>query len=957
MKISDINLNQQILSNPLTIQSLMINDFETRLNGTYSIADVNNTFALMTEYASTIAANAIAQTENRLTKVYPVRALAFEDLWPHMSDYDYVNFFATPASTVIYFTLNKDYLLQSAIPYNQYYKKVVIPKETVITIGKYSFGLYYPVELRLNTETNKFIALFDTTINNPLHKLSNNTLESIEQRFDTMNLLIMKIPIYQFDCTKLTGEVIPNLGYNKTYKIQSGKFYAARIFNTNRVLNTRQELKQTMSEEVYDPYVPTAKIKINPDENTVNISIPRIYMINNLCVGTIEVELYTTEGAITLDFTNLDFKTIKVDYKLKITPNKYSDILIYNPTEIIELTNGIITGGTNGKTFEEARRLIIYHGEHKDVLINPIDIEMYFNDNQYRIQKYKDNITDRVYYCYKSLTDDQNSIVPTTSSDIKITNTSYLETSSIKKQINDTVTIFPSTVYKYNELEQYCLPLTDVELDSWKLKTKEELIEIYNKNIYTRSPFHILLIPHDKYPEAIAFNLWDPKTESIWFKDSHQEIASQIVVKGAQPFHLLNGAGGYEVQLIVTKLGDLVAIPETDIKLVAAVKTRDGNTIIFPIEHYRNDGQNDIYKFNITTSYQLSKDSYLSVYYDDNILTTQDISLTSIFNIVCLVKSTYYPGITNSWNIISPIISSDLQYTWLGVSNHELTLNLGHELSDVLNYNVDIRWSPKVYETYEIDIPLLYEHDTYDSFVENNVINVTKTHNAGDAYEDSLGNQLYKHHVGDIKYNQFGDPILKQDRSVQYMIDILHIDNKIYVSENIIQHTFRTNLPGTLENIFDFLRTTHNILGELMQLYFKPTKTFGYGKFHIGDHVTLTLPLNMNFKLVYYVPKYVLNNQVLRKTIEDTSIRIVENNIRTQDINMTALAYTLKDAMPDYIQHIDVLGINNDSNCQTLIRLDEDIQPSLSQTLYLTEDRLFAVKKGLNIEFKDADFL
>jgi hypothetical protein len=955
MKLTDIDINQQILSNPLSIQQMVINDFQDRVNGTYVMADANNTFALLLEYASTLTANAVAQEEDKLSKIYPIRALSFDDIWPHMSDYDYVNFFSTPATTTVYLILSKDYLLNNAKAYNQYYKKVVIPRETIITINDIKFGLYYPIELRLNTATGKFVTLFDTSIMNPLHTLSTNTLNCVEQKFDNMNLLVIELPIYQFECTNLSGEIIPNIGFNQTYRITNGKFYAIRIFNTNKLTGKTTELKQTLAEYIYDPFNPTAKLKINPDENTINIIIPRIYITNNQIVGSITMELYTTQGAINVDFTNIDNKLITADYQLKLKPNEYSDILLYNPTEIIQLTEGLITGGSNGKTFEEARDLIINHASHQNVLINNIDVQTYFNNQQFRIIKYKDNITDRIYYCYKNIVDSQNSIIHTTAANIRITNKSHLTTSTIYKQIDDTITIFPNTIYKYIEEQQFCDPLTDEEINILNLKSKEELVDIYNNNMYTRSPFHLLIIPHDKYPEAIAFNLWNPVSKSIWFTAAHNSLASQMIIKAARLFHLNNGTGGYEIQLAITKLGDIIDLPEEDVKVLATVVTKDGATIILPFEYYTKNNNDTIYKYNIRTPYHLSKDDYLAIYYTENSDTTQWIPLESELNIICLINKNYYPTIINDYDIMDTIITSDIRDNWLGISKHKVTVNLGHQLSKELHTNVDIRWKAKEYETYQMDIPLLYPNDIFDTTIVNDKIVITKTHTAGEQIRSNTNELLYKHKQGETIINQYGEPIVKHDRSIEYMINIPHIDNKIYISEQPIQINFRNTLPQTLENIFDFIRETYNILGELMELYFKPTKTFGYGQFHIGDGSIIKLSLNMNFKFVFYVPKFVMLSIELRKTIEDTTITLVETLIRNDNINLSTIALHIKEAMPDYIHYVDVLGINNQTSLQTLIRIDEDIQPSLDQKLYITDNGTLAIKKGINIEFKDIE--
>jgi hypothetical protein len=55
--------------------------------------------------------------------------------------------------------------------------------------------------------------------------------------------------------------------------------------------------------------------------------------------------------------------------------------------------------------------------------------------------------------------------------------------------------------------------------------------------------------------------------------------------------------------------------------------------------------------------------------------------------------------------------------------------------------------------------------------------------------------------------------------------------------------------------------------------------------------------------------------------------------------------------MVDYIDHFDLLGINDNVNLQTFVILDEDSQPSIRRTLVLTEDKVISLKKQIDISF------
>ena len=149
----------QKLRNPMTIASMTLDELQNRLGGTRVIADPNSPFCHLLEMNSSLVANAIQAIDEKYPALYPQRATSMEDLYNHMSDFDYLRMYSTPSSTQVTMEFSKTYLSTYALDYNTNYKKVTIPKDTVFTVGKYSFGLYYPIDILINNFTKSFTVI------------------------------------------------------------------------------------------------------------------------------------------------------------------------------------------------------------------------------------------------------------------------------------------------------------------------------------------------------------------------------------------------------------------------------------------------------------------------------------------------------------------------------------------------------------------------------------------------------------------------------------------------------------------------------------------------------------------------------------------------------------------------------------------------------------------------------
>ena len=91
----------QAYSHPLSLQAKAISELEKRVLDGNVVSDVNNVFTFLTEFSSTLTANAVNEACNCFHSLYPENAQSSTDLYKHLSDFDYIGLFATPATTTV----------------------------------------------------------------------------------------------------------------------------------------------------------------------------------------------------------------------------------------------------------------------------------------------------------------------------------------------------------------------------------------------------------------------------------------------------------------------------------------------------------------------------------------------------------------------------------------------------------------------------------------------------------------------------------------------------------------------------------------------------------------------------------------------------------------------------------------------------------------------------------------
>ena len=347
-----------------------------------------------------MVAQAVRLAEKKFETLYPVRAVTAAELYPHMSDFDYLNLTASPASVSFNLILDKDWLVANSAIFDTNYNKVIIPNSTVITLGGRKFGLYYPIDILINRTTGSILATWDLSVENPLFQQSSNFLtDVVEYTVGGLNLLALTFTAYQFSKTTFTEISTTSMGFNKSYSY-TDQFYAARVFSM--VNNVWTELAYTLSQTIYDPTTPTAILTIMSDTNTLQIQIPQVYFTTGVVGQQVKVELYTTQGALSVTIAQTDAQSVTANFDTASSP--FATILAQPPTMVLVPYNQTqISSGSNGMSFTQLRQSVINSDLYSQVPITPLELTAAANKLGFSLTKYLDNITDRIYFASSTL--------------------------------------------------------------------------------------------------------------------------------------------------------------------------------------------------------------------------------------------------------------------------------------------------------------------------------------------------------------------------------------------------------------------------------------------------------------------------------------------------------------------------------------------------------------------------
>ena len=954
--------------NPSAIQRTILDYLDEITNGEVDVVDPTNPFVFLLESSSVNTAVAITENLNNLRKQYPSLAQTEEDLYLHMSDKDFINRFAVPSETdfTVVIQVNDMY---SKMVYDSVNKcgKLTIPRDTEFTIDDNVFTLQYPIDIK-RFDNGIVQVNYDTTVSSPLSTLSSNIIDYVVRR-DGNNLdwMFFKIPVAQFviQTTYFPVQLSSIFSYNINFNDQ---FYFARVFYRNTgTSNLWQEMIVTHTDQVFDPFSPTAVLKVYTS-SILNISIPKIYFTSGLVSGDVRVDIYTTKGELTINLSN--FKMSSFGTRLKAIDetrdlNDYTAALV-NAT-YYTYSDQLVSGGTNGIDFETLRQRVIFNSVgDRQLPITNNQLEAYVANKGFDLVKNIDVITNRIFLATQKLPKPINTKLLTSANigiGTLVTNVGYLSSVDKVALNNDRQTILSNNLFK--NTNGILKLLTAAERNAIEALPRSEFLSRVNSNDYLYNPFYYVLDNSTSEFEVRAYNLDYPLASNLSFMTQNQSL--QLPVNTGS-YVLEKVSAGYKLT-VVTKSGNYYKQLEDNLVGLQLSYLPVGESDYAYINGTflgLNGSEERVYEFLLETDYDLDKQNSLSItnsrmFSNENIRNW--ISLTvdiNLFYTTISLTDTYVPDESDA--LLGKFM---LPATSACVTHEILTLELGANLSNLWSRSRSFATGMD-YERYVDDVPMLYEQIVYDVDPSTNSIFSIDTngelvyhilHNLGDPVLDEQGSPVLKHRKGDVVTDNAGLPIVVTSLSVDKEVDMLFVDGKYYFATDVSFVNYKAEVAAVLDTwITNDIVAIQDLLLEQTKIYFYPKTTIGMVKVYTDNNQEDMVASEQSLTVSLYVNKTVYNDIDIRTMMKNYAIKTIDSFINNSVINITEIETTLKTNYGESVKAVDIYGLGGDTKNYKVVNLAaEHNRLSLRKLLVQQQDGSMIIQEAVSVDFYNVE--
>lgn len=946
--------------NPALIQRVILDHLEDITSGQIDVVDPSNPFIFLMEASCVNTALAIQEATNAMRKAYPALSQSEEDLYLHMSDQDYVGRFSNPATANFTFYVELNSLLANLVDVPaEKLSRVKIPRNTEVSVDGYTFALQYPIEI-LKHYTGIFQIKYVTDVNSPLQSLSTNIIDyKLTSDANNVTWVMFTVPLTQFSITsaefpiQLSRPFIEDIVYPDSY-------YTARVFYLNSS-NEWIEIRTTHTDQVYDPYVATAALTVY--SGYLRVFIPPVYILNGLITGNVRVDVYSTKGAIDVNFSNYQVDAFQTKLKavdftndIDTYTNAFSQITYFS------VTSEVVSDGSTAIDLMTLRDAVINNSiGDRQLPITQAQLAYTVDTKGFDLYKNIDVVTNRVFCVSKDLpvSEDRFPIPPMLVTLATLISTiQQLQESPSVVSHNNRLTIPSYTLFKLTGSH-----LSLIE-DFRNSMTLTEFLSAVNAQTLLMNPFHYVLDYETNEVDWRAYSLDFPTVDTLNF--IYQNTTIGFVVN-TNTYTVEKTATGY-VLTITTKSGTIYKQMANSTVGAQLVYTPPGETF----EAYLNgeymgltsDGER-VFRFVIETSFDVDSNDWLQL---------TNFQIPSDSNVVLPTR------LTEEFKI--------LHYTTLipsGFVQSDSDLLLGGFLSDVPIYvsteeSLSIKFGDALsrlwrhyrsavgglgYRKYTEDVPMFYDEDVYEidpktglffSMGDDCTFRTNLLHHKNEIVKDAQGAIVYKYRAGDVMLDANGDPIIETPIDTNQYMDMVMIDYKAFLATRSDHVDYRKNTIKTIVSwIVNDLAELDDILLEQTRLYFTPRRNIGQVLVMVSDGVTQHIDIAQSLKVSFYVKNATYNDLSIRESINYRTVQILSDQLALQRVSISDMIIALKTEFQDTIDTVSITGLGGSYDLKLCLVNEDNVHLALKKLLVRQSDGELVINNDVTIEYIDVE--
>lgn len=961
--------------NPAAAQRAVLQSWSDVSSGKIQIVDPSNPVVLSLESACVLTMNAMSKYAVLNRKQYPAAAQDQEDLYLHMADVDYIGRFATPATDTFYMMLPYAELLSKLVvdPVTGI-KKVVIPRNTKITVADTVFMIQYPIEIRQLLHGGIQI-VYDTTQTSPLQTLSDNVLKWDLVSDGSITYLRFSFQVIQMDATSVTqsANAATLFSYQYAYPDQ---FYYARVWVQNQD-KTWTEIRTTHSDQVYDITVPTAVLKVDEDNNLVTVSIPQIYTASGVIKTAVRMDIYTTKGAINLVLDNYSMGLFQVKFQA-FDQNDITDYTapLSQLSSFFAYSTSTIAAGTDGVTFDELRQQVINNSVGpQNIPISNVNLQDALQKLGFTVITNIDNITNRNFLASRALPLPVNSSLLTAAGTTNATVSFSLDQLSGFSYVVDNsagqnaMTLTPDALWK--DVNGVVSLVPDGEIAMLEALPPDQKALLISNGNYLYTPFHYVLDSTGDNFDVRPYYLDDPVIQTKLFVSDNDTTLLQVNV--APSYGIVRTPTGYAIQIQTTSGPSFQQLADDQIYVLLSFipeGEKDRAYLVGQLVGRDSTGKERIYQFDLSSNMNVDANNCLQL--TKFLMFTSEprvvgSPLTQDFDVIFATTAV----MDTQWQ--SAEVDSALGYAkgvyvplnTVGITHEALRVQFGTALNTLWARSRSVI-STIVYETYATDIPATYPNDVYQRdpqtgsviTIVNGQPTYTILHHKGDPVLDSNNNPVLLYTAGQVKIDPAtGAPIPANPRGMTRQIDFMLIEGVYKFATDTVAAAYRQQMIGTLLTwMTGSLENLNKKLLEQSNLYFYPKKTIGQVDVMIGSSLKTTMEAGQSLSLTLYVDSTVYNNQDLRTRLELTATQICAMQLTQQQVARDAIEDALSTAFGTDVIGLELTGLGGaDRNWPVFTILDDSIRASLRKKLIALTDDSLVLTEDLTVVFVQHD--
>jgi len=811
--------NMQV--DPIVATSVMMDELQNGLPDAM-IVDPNNPMAFFMEAVVFNASVLRDEINTKHLRTYSRLANSESDLYNNMSYEEFKNIFSQPSNNQFRFMINITNFLNNAISTDGY-RMASIPEMSTIEVEGYTFLIANRIDIKqFANETytvEQNVSSSDVGVSTlgvlPYNIITNDDTNRFLV-FDTvLKQLLLRTHIFAVKVSDSFVSVIPlidSLHYVSATITRSGVTYPVRV---------------TYS-EVIDPDV--ASIIVKPLTGKIEVNIPDIYITSGIMVGSLAIAIYTTKGQVDYPMNKLEAGSFKLSLA-DTTVDKYTSIM--NTIDVSNTALNRLTGGSDGKTFEELRTSIITNsiGDTDTPITGAQLLDLVSRDGYYGYLL-EDTITTRDYIASRTLASE---IGRYTNPDILMYKTTLIPSELVdnvnittSNDIYDILSIKPNTLFK--NVNGVVTPLNNTELTELSVMNTTDKMEYLNSNHILISPYsYITSVKDDEYSMRIV----DYKAVPVSFniKANNGSVLARTNIK---TYTITKTDDGYDILIYISHNAEFDLLDMGRVKAQLKLPIPDSASSIYFDSTL--DTTDMTFKFTIESDFYVDEDLFLTIENGVSELATKKANLTSQMEFV-----TYYElASTESGNssYLNQLVHSNTDITALTLET--MTVTFGTALK-YLYSNMVVSYTDRQYRRYESDViakytEVVYDTDSIGSLLTPNPaldgVTYAVLHNIGDDIIDPSGNPTVLFKEGDIMLDQNNRPMIDYYNGLVKYVDLLLLEYSHYVTD----YDKMMDVLDSLDSYYLDMEEYEKVLLGETRLRFKPFRSNSSVSFRYNKH-------------------------------------------------------------------------------------------------------------------------